>query len=427
MKAKLLMACLLSVSIQQVALAQTDALGYKTKVLTMGPNYQNQVFYKLSSEATKSIAADQWDIAFYRNSTMDMGIKVNDAKDIKVYQVSATPSAYDTVDLSQKPNWGSPLYNPDKTERLQDGAFNVATLLPQGQFNFGWGSYDMVTHKVMGKVVFVLEYADGQYYKFFINEFSSGYTFKYAKWNGNNWDATQTKTIANGSDNALFNYFSFDTGAKVMNIEPPINDWSFTLTRYYTFYNNVMMYRLSGVLQHPNLNVARLEPQTQQSTTYTLPSENEYSKMITKIGNSWKPTTGILPDVVYYIKENDQYYRLYFTENGGATTGNVGIKYKNITSELSVTDINKKMSFGLYPNPAQNKMTNLLLDTKQASKEQTTAEIYDMTGKKVFAKKIDAKMGLQTTKLDLSNLSTGTYILKVNSDGKSESKKLIIN
>ena len=426
MKTQLFFASVFALTIQSQVIAQTDELGYKTVNLSMGPSYQNQVFFNLANENTKSQLANQWDIAFYRNSNMDMGIKVNDAKDIKVYQVSATPSSYDAVDLSQKSTWGESLYNPDLTNRIQEGAFDKATLLPQGQFNFGWGSYDMVTHKITGKVTFVLEYGDGSYYKFFINEFYGGYTFKYAKWNGSSWEATQTKTVANGSDDAFFNYFSFDSGEKVNNIEPTKNDWNFMLTRYYTFYNNIMMYRMSGIIQNPNLKVAKKQPETQASSTYSTPAQTDYSDMITSIGHSWKPTSGIYPDVVYYLKDASNYYRLYFTENGGATTGNVSFKYKNITSELGVTDLGKKASFGVYPNPISNKRATILFDVKENSNNNGTAEIFDLSGKKVFETKLSKQNGLQQQDLNLSQLNTGTYLLKITYAHISETKKIII-
>ncbi|WP_300675516.1 T9SS type A sorting domain-containing protein [Soonwooa sp.] len=426
MKTKLLLASILALTVQTQVLAQTDELGYKTVSLTMGPSYQNQVYFNLANENIKSQLANQWDIAFYRNSIMDMGIKVNDAKDIKVYQVSATPSAFDSIDLSQKSSWGDPLYNPDTTNRIQEGAFDNATLLPQGQFNFGWGSYDMVTHIITGKVSFVLEYGDGSIYKFFINQFQGGYTFKYAKWNGSAWEAIQTKTVANGSDDAYFNYFSFDSGEKVNNIEPAKNAWSFMFTRYYTFYNNIMMYRMSGVIQNPNIKVAKIQPEVQASATYAAPADASYSDMITSIGHSWKPTSGAYSDVVYYIKEGNQYYRLYFTQNGGATTGNMGFKYKNITSELGVTELGKKASFGIYPNPVIDKKATILFDVKENSNSNGSAEIYDFSGKKVFETKLTKQNGLHQQDLNLSQLASGSYLLKINYAGISETKKIIV-
>ena len=45
---------------------------------------------------------------------------------------------------------------------------------------------------------------------------------------------------------------------------------------------------------------------------------------------------------------------MYFTTNGGAIwgTGNMYFKYKKITETLGITEVGKKASFGIYPNPA---------------------------------------------------------------------------
>jgi len=111
-------------------LSQTDNLGYTSVNLTMGPQYQNRVFFDLSANNIVSQPANTWDIAFFRNSAMEFGERVNDANNVKVYQVSATPSGFDNVNVADKANWGEPLYNPDQTDKLQDGAFVNASLLP---------------------------------------------------------------------------------------------------------------------------------------------------------------------------------------------------------------------------------------------------------------------------------------------------------
>ncbi|WP_379963414.1 T9SS type A sorting domain-containing protein [Epilithonimonas sp. UC225_85] len=426
MKTKLLLASLLAFTVNQTVLSQTDENGYTQVNLTMGPQYANRVFFDLSANNMVSQDASTWDIAFYRVTSTDFGVKVNDAKNVLTYQVSADPAAFDTVMPADKANWGEPLYNPDQTERIQDGSFDSATLLPAGGLNFGWGSYDLATHKVLGKVVFILEYGN-TYYKFFISEYFGGYTFKYAKWNGTSWDATQTKTIANGTDDAFFNYFSFDTGDKVPNLEPAKANWDLMFTRYYTFYNNILMYKLSGAVQSPNITVAKVQPETQGTATFTAPVSTAYSKNITTIGHSWKPTSGVYGDVVYYIKEGSKYYRLYFTANGGASTGNMYFKYKDITAQLSVADFGKKGTFGIYPNPTkEDKKINILFDVKEAAPKNGNVEIFDFAGKKVYETSIKNQSGFSTQEVDLNRLNSGVYLVKITYGGQTETKKLVV-
>lgn len=431
MKAKLLLASVISLGIQQMNFAQVDSNGYTTVSMSMGTSYQNRVFFDFSSNTSISQAADTWDIAFYRNSTMDKGIKVNDAKNITVYQVSANPSDFDAVLPSQKSTWGNPVYNPDQTTRIQDGAFDSSTLLPSGPFNFGWGNYNIATHKVQGQVVFVLDYGNENYYKFFINEFSAGYSFKYAQWNGTSWNPTQTKLLTNGSDDAFFNYFSFTTGEKVNNMEPPKANWDLMFTRYYTNYvysGGSMMYKMAGVIQNPSVTVARVQPETQATSTANLPASSAFLGTITAVGHSWKPTSGApLADVVYYLKQGSDYYRMYFITNEGASTGNMYFKYKNITSTLGVKEIGKKAVFGIYPNPTTaDKKVTVLFDVKERAENKGSVEVFDLSGKKVYHAELTNQEGFYKQDLNLFHLLNGNYLVKITYGGQTETKKLIV-
>ncbi len=423
MKTKLFFAAALSLLVSQTMLSQTDALGYTQVELTTGPNYSNRVFFDFSANNIVSQPANTWDVAFYRNSAFGFGSRINDAQNIETYQASATPTDWDNIDIANIGSWGAPLYNPDQTNSLEEGAFE------QGSATYGWGEYNGGNHHIDGKVIFVLKYlgTTPSYVKFMITDYFGGYTFKYSKWNGTSWDATETRTIANGSDDAFFNYFSFTTGAKVENLEPAKTNWDLMFTRYFTFYNNLLMYRLSGVIQSPNISVAYVKPETQATAINNAPAEASFSKNITTIGHSWKPTTGVYTDVVYYVKEGSNYYRMYFTSNGGATTGNMYFKYKNVTNELSVADFGKKGTFGIYPNPTkEDKKINILFDVKEAASKNGNIEVFDFSGKKVYETSIINQSGFSTQEVDLNKLSTGTYLVKITYGGQTETKKLIV-
>lgn len=423
MKTKLLLASLLAFTVNQTVLSQKDENGYTQVNLTTGPQYANRVFFDLSANNIVSQPANTWDVAFYRNSSFDFGTRVNDAQNIETYQASNNPADWDNINIADIASWGEPLYNPDQTTKLHEGAFE------KGSASYGWGDYNGASHHVEGKVIFVLKYlgTNPSYVKFFIQDYFGGYTFKYSKWNGTSWDATETRTITNGTDDAFFNYFSFAAGTKVENLEPARANWDLMFTRYFTFYNGQMMYRLSGTIQSPNISVAYVKPETQATTTYTAPVSTAYSKNITTIGHSWKPTTGVYDDVVYYIKEGSNYYRLYFTSNGGATSGNMYFKYKNITSELSVADFGKKGTFGIYPNPTkEDKKVNILFDVKQTASKNGNVEIFDLAGKKVYETSITNQSGFSTQEVDLNRLSSGVYLVKITYGGQTETKKLIV-
>lgn len=431
MKTRLLLTSLFALSVQNTVLAQTDANGYTYVSLTTGANYQNRVFFDFSANAIVSQPANSWDIAFFRNSAMSFGTRINDAQNIEVYEASNNANNWDNISISNISSWGAPLYNPDISTTLQNGAFE------QGSATYGWGEYNIANHHIVGNVIFVLKYASGAYIKFMIQDYYGGYTFKYSKWNvaTSTWEATQTKTLANGTDDAFFNYFSFATENKVTNMEPPKADWDLMFTRYWNDYPYVdqqgnpqtMKYRMSGVIQSPNITVSKVQPETQATSSATLPATTAFSGNITAIGHSWKPTTGVYNDVVYYIKQGNTYYRMYFTENGGSSTGNMYFKYKNITSVLNVTEVSKKASFGIYPNPTNSdKRVTVLYDIKEKVTNKGNVEVYDLTGKKVHQSELTNQEGFYKQDLNLSHLPSGNYMVKITFGGQTETKKLIV-
>lgn len=429
MKTKLFLASVLALSVQQTVLAQTDALGYSQVNMTMGGGYQNRVFVNLADGNMVSQPANSWDIAFYRNSNYAFGSRVNDAKDIEVFTASTNLADWDNISISNEASWGAPLYNPDQTTDWSQGAFEQGPVTSSNPNipSTGWGVYNPVNHHIQGKAIFVLKYASGTYIKFAIEDAFAGYTFRYSKWNGTAWGATETRTIANGTDDSYFNYFSFDTGAKVPSLEPSKTAWDFVFTKYYTFYMGVQMYPLSGAIQSPNIKVAMVQPETQATAASAIPATTSFSSAITTVGHSWKGIGTVKNDVVYYVKKGDDYYRMYFTTNGGATTGNMYFKYKKITETLGITEVGKKASFGIYPNPATaDKKVTVLFDVKEKAGNKGSVEVYDLTGKKVYSEELTNQAGFYKQELNLSTLTSGNYLVKITYGGHSETKKLIV-
>lgn len=429
MKTKLLLASVLAMSVQQTVLAQTDAMGYSQVNMTMGSGYQNRVFVNLADGNMVSQPANTWDVAFYRNSNYAFGSRINDAKDIEVFTASTNLADWDNISISNEASWGDPLYNPDQTTDWSQGAFEQGPVTsPNPNIpSTGWGVYNPVNHHIQGKAIFVLKYPSGTYIKFAIEDAFAGYTFKYSKWNGTSWGATETRTIANGTDDSYFNYFSFDTGAKVPSLEPSRTAWDFVFTKYYTFYMGVQMYPLSGAIQSPNIKVAMTQPETQATTAYTIPANASFSSAITTVGHSWKGIGTVKSDVVYYVKKGNDYYRMYFTTNGGASTGNMYFKYKKITETLGITEVGKKASFGIYPNPATaDKKVTVLFDVKEKASNKGNVEVYDLTGKKVYSAELTNQAGFYKQDLNLSTLTSGNYLVKITYGGHSETKKLTV-
>lgn len=77
-------------------------------------------------------------------------------------------------------------------------------------------------------------------------------------------------------------------------------------------------------------------------------------------------------------------------------------------------------TFKIYPNPSANKMVTISYDS--VSENNNSVAIYSLTGAKVF----ETKIAESTTTLNLSALSSGVYILKLNSGDTVTTKKLVL-
>ena len=84
------------------------------------------------------------------------------------------------------------------------------------------------------------------------------------------------------------------------------------------------------------------------------------------------------------------------------------------TNSLGVND-NEIAKFDYYPNPATNTI-NLSADSNI-----DTVVIYNLLGQKV----LDQNVNSVNTKLDISTLSSGNYIMRVSIDGQVGSYKVI--
>ncbi|POR20748.1 hypothetical protein BWK58_13605 [Flavobacterium columnare] len=78
--------------------------------------------------------------------------------------------------------------------------------------------------------------------------------------------------------------------------------------------------------------------------------------------------------------------------------------------------------FEIFPNPSNGKFA-ITLSTDQEVKIQ----IYDLGGRNVFEKKYEVNGSEFNNEIDLSNISSGVYILNIESKNKKESRRIIVN
>lgn len=433
MKLNLFYSIALVASTSISAFAQnTDENGYSTVNLSLKQNYYERAYFNFDNGAIENRRAKTWDIAFYRGK--EVGTRLNDMNGMSAYLVSNDISDWDKIGNAEDIVAGKEkeaLYNPNETDKVYNGALQQVK----------W--WEEKENTIKGNKIFIIKHNYSQfpeYRKFMIEERSEkgDYLIKYAFWTGagiNEWGATRTFTIPKGEGKALFDYYQFykhstrERDLIINNAEPNDTTWDLMFERYHL--NDIGLYAV-GAVQNLNLRVAKHTDETQATVKFDEPKESEFSDMITTIGHDWKNFDSnsfqfILKDrYVYYVKKGANYYRMYFTRMSGSVTGNLSFKYKNITEELGVQDLNKKADFGIYPNPTVDKKATLLFDVKEKDNNKGTAELYDFSGKKVYETTLSNQTGLYKKEINLQSLSTGTYILKVSYGGASQTRKIIV-
>jgi hypothetical protein len=395
--------------------------------ISLQPSYTDQVFFQFSSNTQTAATVDTWDLAFLKISVQDIGIRVNDSRGTQVFEASNDINDWAAIDVANEENW-TQLYNSETT--WLTGAFD------NGSAEYGWGVYNPTTHHVTGAVIFVLKYADESYKKLIIEDYFGGYTIKYATWNGTAWGDDVTSVIPNGDSDYTFNFFSLDTDQTVT-VSPEDSDWDLAFGRYY---GNIgtdeepTMYLVSGVLNNSfTVTVAQMDETGVTEDEPTAPDAEAYSTDINTIGDDWKAfnmdtfTYDIDPEITYYVKHTDgNIYRVYFTSFEGSSTGNLSFNYKNITAAAGLEDLNNNVSFGFYPNPTTDKRITLIYDLKNSVAEKNSVTIYSVTGAKVFETEVTNNSGFYTKEVNLSSLTSGIYIVQMQSGNYTESKKLVI-
>ena len=403
-------------SIFSFLLVQSTFSQETTVNLSLGASYTSQVYYKLNTKTETTVAANSWDLAFFRASNYEHGIRVNDGIGIEVFEAANQATAWNTIDITNEAAW-SKLYNSD-TDRI-NGAFM------QGSATYGWGEYNTATHHITGTIIYVLKYTDGSYKKFICEDFYGGYTIKYASWNGSDWSEDKSAVISNSNNsNNTYNYFSLQNDNEVI-IEPAATDWDFVFTKYFTDVST-SKYNVTGVLSSDNITVATATGDTTNNLSY--------SEAINTIGYNWKSlnyttyTYEIDSNLKFYVKDKDEkIYKLYFTEFGGSPTGNLAFNFEDVTQTLGIEEVGENIAFGIYPNPVRSdKKINIVFDVNKVNKNENKIEIYNLSGQKVLATSITNSLGFYNKEINLSSLNSGIYMLKFTSGNYQKTKKIVI-
>jgi len=401
----------------------TSVQGQVYDVVSIGQGYTNQAFYSLANGEVSNVTNTDWDLAF-QISGFQASILVNGKNNVRLFRSGLDANSWSSVsanDTVGKMNSDFELLNQDTS--WWAGAFNTSADL-SNQFDLGWGDYDLATHAVVGDSIHFIKLSTGVVKKIWIQALVNGtYNFVYADINGTNEvNATLNKTAFAGKN---FGYYSIINGT-TLDREPNKYSWDLTFMQYMA--TTPFSYKVTGILSNDSVLSVKSYPVDIASIT---PWGETFTYYINNIGYDWKSfdfgtnSWAIQDSLVYFVYGRPGgLWKLVFSGFGGASTGDFEF-YKEQVSATGLSENGGQPALlGLYPNPA-NSFIHLTLYVNSFN-PSNTADIFDMTGKKVQNLELPAADGLLEMTVDTGNLQAGVYFIRLNVDGISSTRQLVI-
>lgn len=389
------------------ALAVLPVLTFaQTITINTAPANADQVWYRLSNDEVHTTSLASWDLGFEING-FSASILVNTAKGVKIYNTNLGVDAWDELTAMDVDNWDE--LNNSETDwsagALTDGA--------DGNFNLGWGTYNVNNHVTAGTELFVVTLTGNVNKKLRVDALSAGvYYFTYADLNGLNEQSGEVAKADFLGRN--FGYWDLTTNTSV-DIEPENTAWDLLFTKYLSDLG-VMWYGVAGVLQNSSVEVAQVDG-IGLDIVELADAEGLFSTDINIIGSDWKTFTGgqyvYAADRSYFVRDVDgAIWRLVFTGYGGGATGTMTFE-KEFVGTTSVTEITvDNGSVVLYPNPVQQGTgaVNILADIPG---DRAQVRVLDLNGREVFTGSVNGLDGFSARRVEMGALPTGMYMLQL--------------
>lgn len=435
------------ISTLAILVASWHSYAQKADSVLMGADYENEIYYKLSSGQVKAEAVQNWDLAFSTVASLDerfFAVRANYSSGVRVYEYPKIgTSDWSTFDTSNwKTNWVQ-LYNADSSWWF--GAFNRE---PYSHPSYSWGTYTN-SGVITGNRIYLVGFAPTafgnptSFKKLIIEErkSSSGvrtWKFKYADIDGSN---EKTVTIEDKNyEGKTFAYYSLRDNKEV-DREPAnsVNSWDITFARYWADLNNPSFpyYQVTGVLHNANVKVLKATGSPVKDLTKPTKNDPNFSHKINTIGYNWKNSgpggTTLEDSTAFFVKVdstvgtkivNTKIYKLWFTGFGGAADGKVVFNTElvdEVDNTVSVDEV-EVVRLKVYPNPARNQIT---ITTPNNTASPTAINIYDISGKQVYNYSISNNQSWGVYTLDVSGFAKGVYTVSVSTGKGVFTKRLI--
>jgi len=402
-----------------LAIISTQLQAQDTVGVSMGAGYGDKVFYSLKNGVVGTSTNNNWDIAFAVYTTQTASIIINGGFGAALYQYTAGDTSewatLDTAGLHDLSNYEACF---DSEESYEPSAFEFNAT---GHPNYGWGIYNNISHNVVGVKLFLVKTVAGDFKKVWVkNQKASQNSVTIAVANlDNSNEYTKTISKAVGSKNYL--YMNLETES-VFDVEPSNQTYDLIFTKYIAALGPGSFYPVTGVVANRNVGIAEMRGMPVGEASLL---DANFSDNIAEIGSDWKSFnmttfTYELDDSLSFFVEDlsGNTHQIWFTGFEGSSTGNIEFVQRQVgfvgIDETSV----QKNDFNLYPNPAKN---NVMVEiANQAG--NATISVYDFTGKMVKNQMVNSPLEV----INISNLSSGIYIMSLESEYGISTQKLIV-
>lgn len=393
-------------------------------------------YYDFQDNQAVNVKADNWDISFLNSRTS--AISINGGHGVRLWHV--TDGSIDDfnapLDTAGKFEIWEEQFN--STETWDVGAFNLGlnAFDAESEGEFGWGQYSQTV--ITGTELFVIKLRNGEYKKIAIDELSTGiFYFFYSDLNNENVENVNI-TKSNFADK-LHVAYDLEMG-EVVDREPMKEDWHLVFGLYKELIpmgpGEFFPYPVVGIRSNKGVKVAQLDDVEIVDDKFELPSEINFTNMITEIGYDWKTLNGSVYDMVdgrVYIAQkfakNENQDVVPVSEpvairfdnfNGGSFT------FKTDAVSLSVKQNEYDNSqFAIYPNVV-SKGDNINMIYSGTDMGVANLSVYSSTGGLVISKSVELNKNLQISDINASNMSAGVYFVRIENNSSIYTQKFIV-
>jgi hypothetical protein len=438
---------LLSTLISTIAL-QAQTITDSVSMGTGNPSYPFDVFYNVETGAQDTVSNTNWHIAFAVRSAQPpmnvaraASVRLNGARGVEAYALPAGQN-WSNIDTANWKTWKRLIDSDTSWDigALNDG-HNVAA------FNFGWGTYSMVTRHIDATKDFLIRIVTtsggggpgnppittSMFKKLRVIQLSFDTTWFVTFANLDGGDSTYFQIKKADFAGKLFAYYNLNTKT-ILNREPS-TPWHLVWTRYFAnvrAFGIDTSYNVTGILQHPSVRTARVSGIPTAQATFA-DAATRFSNNINTIGWDWKvspmgpPSTTpwqIVDSLSYFVSPAgrvDSSMKIVFTRFVGPNDQiTVFNKTWVVNPNASVTSVQtKQLQVSVFPNPATDKLN---IELPEMS-ETAIATLVDIMGRVVSTAQL--LPGLSTT-IEVNNLKKGIYFVKVSSANASDVVKVMV-